>query len=87
MFGNVTSPTGQQIGSEGHMGGPPTKGLFDTYESANQSITQIVPAAHQDIGNQSRLLSGNLNSSLMLETPVNYGLSDSSQGVLLWVII
>ncbi|XP_015586917.1 nucleoporin Nup35 [Cephus cinctus] len=87
MFGNVTSPSEGQIGTEGHAGGPPTRGLFDTLE-ITQQIGSPTPLNNQSIiSNQSRLLGNNVGSnSFFLDTSTN-ATSPESQGLSQWVTV
>ena len=89
MFGSPTSPTSpntSQVGSENQVGGPPTRGLFDTLETT-QLVNSHASSNNQTIfRNQSRVLSGNMNTSF-LDSPINTGNSESSQGLLQWVTV
>lgn len=84
MFGTPTSPNAPQVGSENQVGGPPTRDLFDTFETT-QLVTSHTSANNQSIlRNQSRVLSSNMNTSF-LDSPTSPGNSESSQGLLQWV--
>ena len=86
MFGTPTSPNAPQIGSEIQVGGPPTRGLFDTLETT-QLVTSHTSSNNQNmLRNQSRVLSGNINASF-LDSPTSPGNSESSQGLLQWVTV
>lgn len=87
MFGNVTSPSGSQIGAEGHTGGPPTRGLFDTLETT-QPIGLYTPTTNRNtLDNQSRLLMSNANNSMFLDNSANHSTNESSPGLLQWVTV
>lgn len=90
MFGNVTSPSGPQIGSEGQSGGPPTRGLFDAFETS-QSMAPYTPSGGQNVANnQSRMLTGsNINNSMFLadQSAANLSINEPMQGLLLWVTV
>lgn len=88
MFGNVISPNGPQIGSEGQSGGPPTRGLFDTLETS-QSVAPYTPSGGPNItNNQSRMLTGNnINKSMFLDNSANLSINEPMQGLLQWVTV
>lgn len=90
MFGNPTSPTGGQIGSDAHAGGPPTRGLFDALEITQSPGDYGTPnnhsiAAHNQ--SQSRLLTNNANNSIFLDNTANFASNETSQGLLQWVTV
>lgn len=92
MFGNATSPSGGQMNTDSHTGGPPTRGLFDAVE-----ITPASPASYASPNNRSivnphnqstRLLPNNANNSIFLENVANLTSNETpSQGLLQWVTV
>ncbi|XP_015514484.1 nucleoporin Nup35 [Neodiprion pinetum] len=88
MFGNVTSPSGPQISSQGQSGGPPTRGLFDTLETSQSMVPQSPSVGQNVTSNQSRVLTGsNLNNTLFLDSPANLSLNEPLQGLQQWVTV
>lgn len=87
MFGTPTSSNVPQIGSENQVGGPPTRGLFDTLETTQLISSHASSLNQSHIKNQSRILSGNMNTTLLDSptSPVNN--NESSQGLLQWVTV
>ncbi|XP_015117374.1 nucleoporin Nup35 [Diachasma alloeum] len=80
MFANATSPGTPRIGAECHAGGPPTRDLFDTFETA--------PPGESFSGGNRRSFPRNLlnsNDPLFLDSP-NIGTGES-QGLLKWITI
>ncbi|XP_011301787.1 nucleoporin NUP53 [Fopius arisanus] len=83
MFANATSSGTSRISAESHAGGPPTKGLFDTFETAP-------PMESFSGGNKSlsRSLPRNLvnsNDPFLLDSP-NIGTGEA-QGLLRWITV
>lgn len=89
MFGTPASPSNvPQINSENQVGGPPTRGLFDSLETSQLISSHTSSLNQSHMKNQSRIISGNMNTTLIDSptSPVNNN-SESSQGLLQWVTV
>ncbi|XP_034946035.1 nucleoporin NUP35 [Chelonus insularis] len=88
MFANVTNPgTPGRIGNENQVGGPPTRGLFDTLETAETSGTCAVAENRSLSRNQGRNNLNNVNELFFLENNPNIGNTEPSQGLLRWITV
>ncbi|XP_076300368.1 nucleoporin Nup35-like [Lasioglossum baleicum] len=86
VFGGSNTPNTSQIVTESHTGGPPTRGLFDSLETA-QATSPYMSTVNQSIGhNQSRLLMNSMNNSMFSDGSLNPNTTDS-QGLLQWVTV
>lgn len=86
VFGGANTPNTSQIVTEGHTGGPPTRGLFDSLETG-QPASPYVSSANQSMSyNQPRHLANTMNASIFNESPLNRN-TNESQGLLQWVTV
>lgn len=90
VFGQVSTPTTTQIGTESHTCGPPIRGLFDTLETSPTATPQtpvIQPNSANSHHNQSKNLMNMTNSSMLFpDSPLNLN-ANESQGLLQWVTV
>ncbi|XP_053987463.1 nucleoporin Nup35 isoform X1 [Hylaeus volcanicus] len=86
VFGSANTPNTSQIVTEGHTGGPPTRGLFDTFETSQTSSPYILTMNQSISCNQSRLLMNSMNNSIFADSSINPNMSES-QGLLQWVTV
>ncbi|XP_014205732.1 nucleoporin NUP53 [Copidosoma floridanum] len=89
MFGGGNNLNISQINTENHAGGPPTKSLYDSFDT-KQAGTPNLSFGNQSM-NQSRFLSGgfanNTTNAPYCETPINQTQNESMQGLLQWVTV
>ncbi|XP_014607201.1 PREDICTED: nucleoporin NUP53 [Polistes canadensis] len=89
VFGNTTTPNTSQIGAENHVGGPPTRGLFDIVESS-PALTTPKTALNQTnqsfYSNHSKKLINSTNNMLFPDSPLSLN-NNESQGLLQWVTV
>ncbi|XP_011501292.1 PREDICTED: nucleoporin NUP53-like [Ceratosolen solmsi marchali] len=92
MFGGSSNSSISQINIENHVGGPPTKSLYESLETNRQSLGNAnnTPVNNHSM-NQSRLLgAGFCNNTLnspTCDTPINTTHNESTQGLLQWVTV
>lgn len=87
MFANATSPGSPRMGSENHTGGPPTKGLFDTLETAQTPESYTATTNRSLSRNQPRNLINNCNDPFFMDNSATIGNNETSQGLLRWITI
>lgn len=64
MFGGNTNPSGSQMGNENHVGGPPTKSLYESLDTRQSLSTSHNVSMNNQSMNQSRLLSAGFGEFL-----------------------
>ncbi|OXU19055.1 hypothetical protein TSAR_007447 [Trichomalopsis sarcophagae] len=91
MFGGNNNANVPQMNSENHMGGPPTKSLYESLDTRQSLNTSHNLSINNQSMNQSRLLAaGYANTTInapFCETPINTTQNESTQGLLQWVTV
>ncbi|KAJ8688280.1 hypothetical protein QAD02_024075 [Eretmocerus hayati] len=91
MFGNNNAANMSQIGGENHVGGPPTRSLYESLDNRQSLSTSHNLSMNNQSFNQSRVLGGgfvnNTINSPFCETPLNTTQNESMQGLLQWVTV
>ncbi|KAG7212076.1 hypothetical protein KM043_012430 [Ampulex compressa] len=89
VFGNAASPNTSQINTPNHTGGPPTRGLFDAFETtqaASPYTSTVNQAATSPHSHQSRLLMTTMNNPLFPDNSLNIN-GNESLSLLQWVTV
>lgn len=86
VFGGANTPNTSQIVTESHTGGPPTRGLFDSLETS-QNTSPYLSATNQSITcSQSKFLTTSMNNSIFRDGTMSSS-TNESQGLLQWVTV
>ncbi|XP_057331367.1 nucleoporin Nup35 [Microplitis mediator] len=87
IFANVTSPGSPRVGNESHVGGPPTRGLFDTVD-VTQPSEPYKNAENLNLSrNQARVNTNNVNDLFFMDNNTSISNNEPTHGLLRWITV
>lgn len=91
MFGNTTVSGTPRIGGENQTGGPPTRGLFDTFEPSSQVQESFITVTNRSLPRnqqpRNNFMNSTTNESFFFDNSININGTESSQGLLRWITV